>query len=102
MSANEMETKPIKRGKDGDLINNYLSCYFNKSNENVVNERNQKPEDFSKKKLINILEDVKLDEQETYKIISKVNMDKCQDVHMITPENARNNSPPKPAKANKI
>lgn len=102
MSANEMETKPVKRGKDSDLINNYLSCYFNRSNENVVDKPNQKPEDFSKRKLINILEDVKLDEQETYKIITKVNMDKCQDVRIITAENVRNNSPPKPAKANKI
>lgn len=99
---NEIETKPIKRGQDDDLINKYVSCYFNQSNENVDDKQNKKPEDFSKRKLINILEDVKLDEQETYKIISNVNIDMFQDVDVITADNTGNNLSPKPAKVNKI
>lgn len=102
MLANEMEINPVKRGKGDDLINNYVSCYFNKSNENIDDKAEQTQDDFSKKKLINILEDVKLDEQETYKIISKVDKDKCQEVDIITADNTRNSSPPKPAKANEI
>lgn len=100
MSANKMQTISIKRGKDDDLINNYVSCYF-KLTENLDDMENKKHEDFSKRKLINILDDVKLDEQETYKIISKVNMDKCQGVDVITADNARNNSPPEQTKVNK-
>lgn len=96
-----MDRNPIKQGQDDDLINNYVSCYFTKSNENVDGKPNQKPEDFSKRKLINILDDVKLDEQETYEIISKVHMNKCQDVDVIAADNNRNNSQPKPPKANK-
>lgn len=102
ISANEIERNPIKRGKGDDLINNYVSCYFNNSIENADDKQNKKPEDFSKRKLINILEDVTLDEQETYKIISKVNMDKCHDVDVITVDNTTNNSPPKAAKVSKI
>lgn len=94
MSATEIDRNQIKRGKDENLINNYVSCYFNRNTENINDKQSKKPEDFSKRKLINILEDVKLDEQETYKIISKVHMDKCQDVDVITADKARYTSPP--------
>lgn len=91
MATTEMDRNTIKRGKYDDLSNSYVSYYLNETTKNVGLKQNNKPEDFSKRKLINILEDVKLDEQETYKIISKVDIDKCQDVGIITADNTRNN-----------
>lgn len=87
-----------KREKVNDLSNNYVSCYFKRNTENLYEMQNNEPDDFSKKKLINILDDIKLNEQETYKIISKVNIDKCQDVDISTDVNTKYNSLPKQVK----
>ncbi|CAH0398253.1 unnamed protein product [Chilo suppressalis] len=54
-------------------------------NEKITekNESDCKKESFSKKKLINILEDVKLDANDAYEIVSKVNPDKLKGVNQI-------------------
>ncbi|CAG9786854.1 unnamed protein product [Diatraea saccharalis] len=43
----------------------------------------EKQENYSKRKLINILEDIKLDNDDAYKIVSKVNPDTLKDVDKI-------------------
>ncbi|KAM3965289.1 uncharacterized protein ACR2FA_000676 [Aphomia sociella] len=64
-----------------------LFYYFNrplsiKDNITCLGQDN-KIDDFSKRKLINILEDIKIDKNDAYNIISKINPEKLKDVNVI-------------------
>ncbi|XP_059052246.1 uncharacterized protein LOC131846844 [Achroia grisella] len=81
--TNESEAT-MKRPKKEETS---LFYYFNKpiSTEDKVMYLNydSSKDNFSKKKLINILEDIKIDKNDTYKIISKVKRDSLKDVITI-------------------
>lgn len=57
----------------------YVSSYFSKNNEKSVDFKSN----FSEKKLIHILEDIKLDKTEAFDIVAKVNCSALQIVDKI-------------------
>ncbi|KAJ2949226.1 hypothetical protein O0L34_g6174 [Tuta absoluta] len=86
VSFTELEKKSIKKTKpDENLKDNYLSYYFNKnSEENDDTKQDNSPPNYSKKKLINIIEDIKIDDSETYKLMAQANIDQFKDIDVIT------------------
>ncbi|XP_026762016.2 uncharacterized protein LOC113520808 [Galleria mellonella] len=86
--TNELETT-IKRLKSDETS---LFYYFNKpipTEDNmsfIYQSHESNIDNFSKKKLINILEDVKIDKNDAYKIMSKVKREKLKDVTVIGTE----------------
>ncbi|XP_047991436.1 myosin heavy chain, striated muscle-like [Leguminivora glycinivorella] len=60
-----------------------VSLYFQNSSTGDSVDRNNS-HNYSKRKLINILEDIKLDKSDTYNIVSKVNVNNLQGVSEIT------------------
>lgn len=84
VSVSELEKNSIKRSKaDENLNNDYISCYFNKPSNNDETEQNE-ADNYSNRKLINILEDIKLDDNETYSIVARINPEKFQGVDIIS------------------
>lgn len=82
------------------MRDDYMSRYFNKTTSAEGGEGNQDTAEvnYSKKKLINILEDIQIDDTETYKLVAKANIDKFQDVDVISAnKNVKEN-----AKSNKV
>lgn len=63
-------------------IDESISSYFFKPN--AMND--EKTNNYSRKKLINILEDVKIDANDAMELVSKVNPDTLHPVELISPE----------------
>ncbi|XP_049873154.1 uncharacterized protein LOC126371827 [Pectinophora gossypiella] len=85
-SVSELEKNTIKRSKaDEKTRDDYISHYFNKTtNADRENDNEGNAEiNYSKKKLINILEDIQIDDTETYKLVAKANIDKLQEIDVI-------------------
>ncbi|KAL4716685.1 hypothetical protein ACJJTC_004804 [Scirpophaga incertulas] len=70
----EVNTKELKSGDE-------FSVYFKATNMNIGTDTNSNS--YTKRKLINILHDVKLDHKETYEIVSKINPNNLIGVNKI-------------------
>ncbi|KAI5633660.1 hypothetical protein NE865_13608 [Phthorimaea operculella] len=86
VSFTELEKNTIKKTKpDENLKDNYISCYFNNNAEEDDDTKlRDSPPNYSKKKLINIIEDIKIDDSETYKLMAQANIDQFKDIDVIT------------------
>ncbi|XP_063825714.1 uncharacterized protein LOC135075264 isoform X2 [Ostrinia nubilalis] len=80
--VSEISSKRIKKDDE-------FSIFFN--NHRIDSETEKKDDHFSNRRLINILEDVKLDRVDTYNLVSKVQMDKLKGVDMIGRDIAKDN-----------
>lgn len=84
--VSEISCKRIKKDDE-------FSIFFN--NRMIEdNETDKKDGSLSKKKLINILEDVKLDKSDTYNIVSKVQLNKLKEVDVISKDIQKENKEP--------
>ncbi|XP_028172341.1 intracellular protein transport protein USO1-like [Ostrinia furnacalis] len=80
--VSEISSKRIKKDDE-------FSIFFN--NHRIDSETEKKDDHFSNRRLINILEDVKLDRVDTYNLVSKVQIDKLKGVDMIGRDVAKDN-----------
>ncbi|CAH4028380.1 unnamed protein product [Pieris brassicae] len=81
--ANIPVTETIQKINTPHLKDDYISSYFD-----VCSVTKADKNDYSNKKLINILEDIKLNENETHDIIAKVMPSKLHDVNVIESKNS--------------
>ncbi|CAG4971380.1 unnamed protein product [Colias eurytheme] len=74
----------IKHRTEEFIKDEYVSSYFDISSKVAIETDDSKHQkDFSDKKLIHILEDIKLDKHETYKIVANINPNSLQNVNLI-------------------
>ncbi|KAL0882990.1 hypothetical protein ABMA27_016478 [Loxostege sticticalis] len=84
--VSEISCKRIK--KDDEFSIFFNNCMIED------NETDKKDGSLSKKKLINILEDVKLDKSDTYNIVSKVQINNLKEVDVISKDIQKDNKEP--------
>ncbi|XP_063383833.1 myosin heavy chain, striated muscle-like isoform X2 [Cydia fagiglandana] len=78
-----------------------VSLYFQNS-ETADSTDGSNSHNYSKRKLINILEDIKLDKSDTYNIVSKVNVNNLQGVSEITAHPNKNKDTPTETSKHKV
>ncbi|XP_053609738.1 uncharacterized protein LOC128674832 [Plodia interpunctella] len=90
-----LQTAPVKRTdsvladeettvhKKPKKIEENTPYYFSKPASIEESSDNEAKCNFSSRKLINILEDIKLDKSDTYKLVSKVNIENLKDIDAI-------------------
>lgn len=76
--------KVVEHRFENEKTFNYISPYFKPYNE-------EKPRDFSVRKLINILDDVNINEGQVYDIVKKVNPEQLREVNEIPAERSTAN-----------
>lgn len=63
----------------------YTSGYFNQPEKHYADDtKHDKCENYSKRKLINILDDIKLNKQEAYNLVTNMKLDNLKGVDVIT------------------
>ncbi|XP_050350626.1 uncharacterized protein LOC126773659 [Nymphalis io] len=84
-----LEQATTKKKKSDEFVRDiYVSSYFQSPN-NLLNDKQVfecQTKNYSEKKLIHIIEDVKLDSAETYNIVSNIKPNSLQDVNIIKAE----------------
>lgn len=98
--SDSRNTSQVRFSKDDKSFENeYLSLYYKMPK--ATEDQFQKTQNYSKRKLINILEDIKLDKNESYEIISRIDPGKLETVNVIFADSAslksQLSSPPKQA-----
>ncbi|XP_045498400.1 uncharacterized protein LOC123696332 [Colias croceus] len=74
----------MKHRTEEFIKDEYVSSYFDISSKvDIEADDSKQQKDFSDKKLIHILEDIKLDKHETYKIVANINPNSLQNVNII-------------------